>query len=1184
MARRAVQGYSEKSYYENGRFLGLLATNDPLQEGYLKHLVNFDIADTGLSIKPRKGFLTTTLAQYTPAYTIPAGYTNVDRVYNLSTSTPQGTLPNPANHTEGDYVLWTTGNPYGLYILTGGQWVLVNDSVELSVLSNPTEDYMYLAGTQSVYSMTYADPIDVDPVTTYIPLSTSTIIYKDSSTQEYVVYDLVAKEGYLCDISRYKVINNIMPVSSTIGNLDWSNVYTYLVDTVPEIKTIQTEFNTSTLFENYIQSILSIYKHDVVSMVNSIGIKKTVVKVRVHDDEESIDHIFFLAMYYRESSSVILNLAADTLVFEAINMTEHPDYTTFVHNIASGKSIIPADMQTLYEATYDGEGVVLTTDRPDGHTSNVSPLIYTKNAEDKYITKQIYRGVNYIFKPYFSLNPPGFDINDSTAKWAYRFDIHSTKSYKGDPNEGIICRGNWLNYDATNARVFEPSGMGAHDFTNEDLKLRHYNGTRYIIMVIPELVQGTIVYDKTAEPPEALAPGDLSGYTLSMNQSTWITKINDMSTRKTIREQIATMAARFIVIDLHQDPGHTANADFLTDVMDVIKGQNVNVQEDYETMSITALELAEMIDNDSFVDHNFTFRLFAGVIAAEEAGVGGSTYRWYFIDNNYMVDPDGQSIFTVWDRYGSLYTSHKFNDAGLGIDLDTILSSPLFPDLKADGFFDNGIAITFYMRPYEPTEINKTAAEIEVLKVAWESTPYVASTNLSYGYDSLAVTYVDEIVEIHPTNIETSKDYIVYNDNTLVTWKGNTLYISEPGVWGYFKDINKKEFDETIYKVIVFKESLLVFTAQHLYAVFQVVEERLIPGTEPPVTESYVYWAKQKVLYNILTDLKYVDAIKVFNEFVLFYSADGQLFLIKPNTMIDSETRFNLKYFNQGANDILLNYTEYINERLANYNINHSVVKEDVQIKTQVSINFIKIYYYVPGYITYILLFDVINNRFYVYDTIAFTDIHDKMFIDSGDLILTKHQDKLYFTIPYKEANTMDANVDMSVVNNFKKIAISGLVDTGNLNLNNHLRKRFDMLHNVFKNLSTSKLLYNVETIIDDIVSHPFYDTQLEVHDIGGISYYVTVPKTDNNDLIDLIGANQISASGAKAFKYVMDNNSYEDDSILMDFAEFTSSKLLTHRASIRGMGKVLRIKMQFISKGDFKIQSFGVVYKERRL
>ena len=56
-------------------------------------------------------------------------------------------------------------------------------------------------------------------------------------------------------------------------------------------------------------------------------------------------------------------------------------------------------------------------------------------------------------------------------------------------------------------------------------------------------------------------------------------------------------------------------------------------------------------------------------------------------------------------------------------------------------------------------------------------------------------------------------------------------------------------------------------------------------------------FSQQCVLYNILTDEKYADVIQVFNQMVLFYSADGQMFMIKPNVMIDVETQFSLQYF-----------------------------------------------------------------------------------------------------------------------------------------------------------------------------------------------------------------------------------------------------------------------------------------------
>ena len=66
MARKAVQGYPEKSYYDNTRYLGIVATTDPLNEGLFKHMVNFDVSDTGQSVEPREGFLSTTLKNTIP--------------------------------------------------------------------------------------------------------------------------------------------------------------------------------------------------------------------------------------------------------------------------------------------------------------------------------------------------------------------------------------------------------------------------------------------------------------------------------------------------------------------------------------------------------------------------------------------------------------------------------------------------------------------------------------------------------------------------------------------------------------------------------------------------------------------------------------------------------------------------------------------------------------------------------------------------------------------------------------------------------------------------------------------------------------------------------------------------------------------------------------------------------------
>lgn len=510
------------------------------------------------------------------------------------------------------------------------------------------------------------------------------------------------------------------------------------------------------------------------------------------------------------------------------------------------------------------------------------------------------------------------------------------------------------------------------------------------------------------------------------------------------------------------------------------------------------------------------------------------------------------------------------------------------PDLVGAGFFEKGVNIIFYMRPYEESEyIGKNYQEQQTLKAVWNATSLRQTLNLTYGQDLLTVTYIDEVLEIEPEQIQTSNNLVVFEDSRLLVWKNNVLYISEEGRFYWFRERNRIEFAEEIVKVLQYKQIILVFTTQHLYAVYRV--ETTVTQLNPVTNQieqnvTGVAWLKQIVLYNLLVSKEYADVIQIFNQMILFYSEDGQLFMIRPSSQIDDQTRFSIQFFNKAANDILKNYHVYINERLASYGSLMRVTKNEIKIKALVSINFIKLIYYVPGVITYMLIYDVINNRYTAYDSLTFTDIFDKWFIESGDLFVTQQNNKLYFTIPYIENNIKDNYVDMTFTNNFKKEGINCLIDTGNMNLNNHLFKRFRDLHVTFKNLNSSNVLFNVETMIDEIIAKPFYNEQLQVIDSNNISYYVTVKKENNKDLIELVDVNQISELATDVVKYSLTNNLFENNNMLLDFSQYNSSKLLTHRTSILGLGKVFRLKLQFISKGLYKLQNFGIIYKERRI
>jgi|LakMenE18May11ns_1017448.scaffolds.fasta_scaffold9955390_4 hypothetical protein len=510
------------------------------------------------------------------------------------------------------------------------------------------------------------------------------------------------------------------------------------------------------------------------------------------------------------------------------------------------------------------------------------------------------------------------------------------------------------------------------------------------------------------------------------------------------------------------------------------------------------------------------------------------------------------------------------------------------PNLVSAGFFEKGINIIFYMRPYQESEYSgKNYQERQTLKAVWNATSLRQTVNLVYAQDAFSVTYIDKVLINEPLQIQTSNSLTVFEDSRLLVWNKNVLFISEEGKFYWFKERNRVEFAEEIVKVLQYKTIILVFTTQHLYAVYRVetITTQLNTTTnqiEQNVTG--VAWLKQIVLYNLLVNKKYADVIQIFNQMVLFYSEDGQLFMIRPSNTIDSETRFSIQFLNKAANDILDHYDQYMNERLASYVSSMRVKKDEIKIKALVSINFIKIFYYVPGVITYILNYDVLNNRYYAYDTLTFTDVFDKRFIESGDLLITQTNSKLFFTVPFVEYNVRDNHVDLSFTNNFKKEGINCLIDTGNMNLNNHLFKRFRDLHVTFKNLNANNVLFNLETMIDEIVAKPFYNQQLEVIDSNNISYYVTVSKADNKDLIELVDVNMISNTATDVVKYSLTNNLFENNNMLMDFSDYSSSKLLTHRTSILGLGKVFRLKLQFISKGLYKLQNFGIIYKERRV
>ena len=1227
MARKAVQGYTEKSYFDNTRFLGLLATSDPLQEGYFRHLVNFDISDTNQSVKPRDGFLTTTLCFITTnedstLYYHDISLSNQTIVYKderiqkhvlYDFSTHRGYI--------ADISIYNLNNkriPFTRYV-NRYNW---DNVLEFLIRESTTVKSDYDALVVAAYA---TERFNYDD--TYTLIEKSATEY-EAATIKWDCTSLSIPEPY-----------DKLPVSYNISHV-WErflNIYHTSYNTWPEAYEaggiIKLKLSTGEDIYYQIDLISLDYAAIYASLLTTIKqnltlvdlqlesaydlnqVNKRLVRVNYNDELQ-----FWLQMYYRRDASTIAEktFPGNTMIFEALDLHQHPTYDSNERNIANEHDLLPVTMQNVY--TVDN--------RPDGAISTLNSFLFTKDTVSAtYHTNYIYPNRNYLIFPHFDLNPAVHDLNKSdeaTCHWAYRFDITSTAranlSELNTDNEDqtpTIYRSAWFKYNGLSSEptpVFRFDELsGTFNFTGEPGD-RHYKNARYVIFVVPESIpEGTPVIDNilTIDPlPVPEEPASFIEAEMTYNE--WTANLSSIKDLPTLKAAIRRMGqtARFKLTDLTDDtyyfdvPGDTfKHYDSVYDNLDVSEYSDVLSNDDWRNRFLDADDLIALLKTTTvFREDSVVFKFLPYAVCQIITRYSNPSYtpeyRVSQVKRYWITSLQG---WTGRDRDTLLYNcinSYQYNDQYkfynevsnstlIGADLTTLRNR--LPFLVTDNYFQNGYTLTFYLYPYDDDDLaSNTRRDNIQLQTMWDAvTPYHVTQQWLFGYDALTVTKVVLEQPDDPAKIQEAEGYTTFDQNRLVVWHGADLYISQAGDLYYFKDASHKKFGEQIVKVIQYKNILLVFTVQHLYAVYEMDMEVATgdmntDGT--PITAIQTVWLSQTVLYNILTSERYADAIKVFNQMVLFYSEDGQLFLIKPSTQIDDQTRFSLQYFNKAANDILQNYEVYMNERLAQYGTEHTLTKDDINIKVDATINFISIYYDAPGYMTYVLHYDVLNNRYFVYDTLSFHDIKQIYYAPGGSFLLTHYNNKSYFTLAYNEPLIADSRSDMAVYNNFQKLPIATLLDTGDMNLNNHLMKRFRDLYITFKNLGSRVLIFRIETEIDDVVHVPFYATQLEVKDINGSPYFVTVVSPTEIDLLSFIDDVHSASDEVSAFSHAMRENVLSDQAFVLNVANYTSNKLITYRTSILGVGKVFRLKLQFISKGSYKIQQFGIIYKERRV
>lgn len=1184
MARKAVQGYTEKSYYENTEFKQTVATNDPLTEGSFAMMCNLDIADTGKSVKPRRGFITTTFKN------------TQDEVINLSTKIIYFKDNSSLKHIVIDLDNFETNAAHLVDIssynidkglLKGAQQITKYDVEDLKKLFE--DDWNKSDNDVKVFAQT---------------------VFKDST----IVSDITSKS-----------ILDINGVSSYIFKLKYSNSFSYylkvyynlkddtlvlsLVDTEEQTRTLNPSLRNIASSKSLIPDPLRHMSTDLNEAEPSV-IQGIPVLFEVQDEGEkyvttqlpnkfkhNLEKVKLQPTFYLEHPEKIVNAQENSkwafrwdiintpdkkVVSETENIIRTPWYE--LTNPNGSNDAIP---ELLFNDAVDvdnNDTYILITDQ-----SVVTPPISDGYIKHLFIEEVInvspnsalqhLKGTARMYFKRLLLND--YIVYNSTI---YQSAYYSTLNFRTQTRNNPI-------------ELIENLLEDKNNLTEEEVL--QFNTNKFRFIKLQELIDLDVSFTESVNFEEQLnsettliqsyyIPGRnyFSNGAISTPHLI-IDKKNYDKLKKYSPEEVFAIIQNYknkkdMHVNIYALPYTTSCT---------ISNETIYTFSDFNNVVVEGLN-AFVYDTDNFNKHDS----YATYQTREEGFFSSDT--WY---KTYVRDAVLKKTRKYFLKIDSVQALANFNETEL-----STLKNVITEKIEIDDMFKNGASFILYLRPYDENELVQAVSNSEryAQSVAWDNSSYIQTGMFVWEYDK--PTYITEIEEDEYKNLQEAKNFIIFKDK-LIVYNKNIVYMSEEGAYNTFLKKNKFEFNEEVLKVIEFKTILLVFTTQHLYAIYEeeftrLEEEEVAPTEEgkAPTTKTkevkYNEWVKQPVLYNISTSRKYLNTIQVFNQMILFYSNEGQLYMIKPSTTIDSETQFSIQYFNKSANNIFANYDEYINQRLLQYNkiktedFSDFITKDDVEVNAIMDIDKIIITYSVNKIakeITMFLIYDVVNNRYTVYDTLSFSGIVQPDYIDNGYLYVTQDTQATYFTLPYLKNNNIDENVDINFAQGLQKKPIYTLLDTGVIDLNNHLMKRFREFYITLKNLDATSILYNVEVVIDDVVIKNFYAPSARVIMSNGPDETLTIEKATEKELNEIFGLIQtfgVSGSRDNIESYELFKENFYEDNKLLKLETINSNKMIEYKTQILGRGKSLRLRIQFISKGDYKLQSYGIVYKERRV
>ena len=1133
MARKSIKGYAEKNYYDNTKFNGIKATYDPLNEGYFRHLVNFDISDTGQSLIPREGYLTSMFKDV--SFTENVIYFNDPRTDKyIFIDFSKHPYAYAGKLTPGDdlYLKYFTELNHDV---TGLQGVAIKSLKPLAshVAIPAIDEYgiqRNLIKVQGSFSTSGESKTEVKILE--IVLNDDTLVYSFANTDDVVSIDPskrnLASSKNIIPNPMWSVYNVSNPAPD--GHYDYINpIYIqqdgkYLINTTNKkdglifkpsffIKDFDSDDNYTWGYTYDIVSTnpdadyfnFNVYRAPIFDMNHKVLIEPYMFTTKYNEYiKDNIQAVDDLTLTVPKWKKVYKDAVWNTALSKYLNSSEFddtviifcipaPEFPERISHLKEGVNIIKLRVDDGGDIVQNADHVILKWLISNANNANVVFNLSSKdNAATNTTQLEAIKNVGTLkeFKNTLSLSSNRYVIKrfrDIKDNYLSTYNLFSTQT-------------------ALNSRVFT---------FNPDELLSLEDMYEYLIDIDPT----QIVFKEL--------------YTTQYYSAAHSSQSTQWEDFKHIFDQCSDALKNLFPI--------SRDFVFCTDIYTFqsydLDNYNVLVNDDRDI--VTKLFYSNLVDGS-------ISELSPYPVILPNTPIGSSSIKQYLnVQKLNGFDIKGISPFN--------------NNFEWSFNEDNYL------DLKNKLFFQEGVHIKFYLVPVLKEEFISKEEFIGTYDI-YNRDRLINSTSLFTSrqivWSQEPPTYYVETITKEPTDIHQSKNMIVFHEplgDRLVVWENNTVYMSDNTKYYYFT--NKYTYDEKVIKVLQYKDTLLVFTVLNLYSIFPYESTTPVQdgaddeGNPKYVNQTTIVYNTLPVLYNLMVDEKYADAIQVFNQMVLFYSADGQMFMIKPTATIDSNTRFSIQYFNKDVNDILANCDKYINERLFSYGISSNITKDDIKIKVKVSLTHIEIYYCVPDVYTYILIYDIINNVYYCYDTTSFSNVDSFDY----DYIFTLFQNRLYVTQQHFCNCTMDSRHDTAVYHNFRFDPINTELDTGTINLNNHLKKRFRALRTLYKNIDATSVKLGLESYIDDVPVYMVYSPTVEVQNIEDRSCLIY---TTSEEVVELL----------------------EDNTALFDFSAYTSNKLLEYKTGLLGSGKNIRIRISLQSQGLYKIRGYGIIYKEHRV